>query len=150
MTKGWNTKVEGYAQFRVAKKLKLLKSPLRSLLFKQGNLHKKIDQLRAKLDSCQKDIDGDPHNVEIRSKEAECLKEFQDACMDEEIFLKQKSKVEWLASGDSNTAFFHSSLEARNHRCHIDMIKDAYCMMYEGDNVPNVSVEYYERFLGCE
>ncbi|XP_021996969.1 uncharacterized protein LOC110894100 [Helianthus annuus] len=131
----WDTSINGVYQFQVMKKLRMLKSPLRALLFAQGNLHKKVVDLREKLGSLQKAIDQDPTN--------------EEACLDEEIFLKQKSKVEWLRAGDSNSAYFHMSLKSRNHRTRLDVITDANGTTYEGDKVPDVLVHYYENFLGC-
>ncbi|XP_021975501.1 uncharacterized protein LOC110870629 [Helianthus annuus] len=106
VTKCWDTHVDGVYQFRVVKKLRLLKNPLRSLLFKQGNLHKKVDNLRLKLDVIQQNLDQDPSNVDIHADEASTSRELQAALLDEERFLKQKSKVDWLAAGDMNTDKF--------------------------------------------
>ncbi|KAK1424625.1 hypothetical protein QVD17_19958 [Tagetes erecta] len=44
-----------------------------------------------------------PHDGELREKEAKYLKEFVEASLDEEKFVKQKAKVKWLAEGDANT-----------------------------------------------
>ncbi|XP_022042210.1 uncharacterized protein LOC110944873 [Helianthus annuus] len=38
----WDTEVNGHAMFQVVKKLKCLKSPMRKLMYKQGNLHEKV------------------------------------------------------------------------------------------------------------
>nr|XP_043625572.1 uncharacterized protein LOC122596998 [Erigeron canadensis] len=70
----WDINVHGVNQFRVVKKLKNLKAPLRGLLFKQGNLHKKVECLRNELDDLQKEIDKDPLDVLLREKESDCLK----------------------------------------------------------------------------
>lgn len=35
------------------------------------------------------------------------MKEFNNAILEEEKFLKQKAKVEWLKEGDRNTKYFH-------------------------------------------
>ncbi|XP_021975026.1 uncharacterized protein LOC110870132 [Helianthus annuus] len=48
-----------------------------------------------------------------------------------------------------NTAFFHSSLKARNHISRINAIKDSSGDMYEGEDVPKALVQHYEKFLGC-
>ncbi|XP_021991446.1 uncharacterized protein LOC110888219 [Helianthus annuus] len=95
-------------------------------------------------------MDRDPMNEELRVEEAKVLRLFQEACLDEERFLKQKSKVDWLMAGDANTAFFHMSLKCRNHISRIDVISDSRGTMFEGVNVPKAFVNHYENFLGCK
>ncbi|XP_021975497.1 uncharacterized protein LOC110870625 [Helianthus annuus] len=145
----WDTSVNGVYQFQVAKKMRLLKHPLRLLLFKQGNLNKKVEDLRQKLDVAQQEIDRQPLCEELRIEEVNLTCDFQQACLDEERFLKQKSKVDWLRAGDSNTAFFHVSLKNRNHRSRIDVIMDTNGISYDSQNVPKAFVQHYENFLGC-
>ncbi|XP_022014769.1 uncharacterized protein LOC110914278 [Helianthus annuus] len=146
----WDTSVSGVHQFRVVKKLRMLKHPLRSLLFKQGNLHKKVETLRLKLDEIQQSIDRDPNNVELQVAEREAGRDLLEASLDEERFLKQKSKVDWLRDGDSNSAFFHSSLKIRNHFSRIDVIKDPDGNLFEGDAVFQPFVNHYQKFFGSQ
>ncbi|XP_022024439.1 uncharacterized protein LOC110924755 [Helianthus annuus] len=94
--RSWELNVDGVHQFRVVKKLRLLKGPLKALLFKQGNLHRKVKDLRSKLDGIQSLIDADPSNVDLRAKESSLTRDYQEASLDEERFIKQKSKVDWL------------------------------------------------------
>ncbi|GJX91611.1 putative reverse transcriptase domain-containing protein [Tanacetum coccineum] len=47
---GWNLNINGCAMFRLVKRLKGLKSPLRKLLYDQGNLHARVTQIRGELD----------------------------------------------------------------------------------------------------
>ncbi|XP_022015004.1 uncharacterized protein LOC110914522 [Helianthus annuus] len=145
----WDTRVNGVHQFCVVKRLRLLKKPLRALLFKQGNLHKKVESLREKLDVIQSSIDKQPNIESLRVEEATLSAEYQEALLDEERFLKQKSKVDWLRAGDMNTAFFHSSLKNRNHRSRIDVIRDNGGVIFEGNHVHQAFVDHYENFLGC-
>ncbi|XP_035840393.1 uncharacterized protein LOC118487561 [Helianthus annuus] len=145
----WDTRVNGVHQFCVVKRLRLLKKPLRALLFKQGNLHKKVESLREKLDVIQSSIDKQPNIEILRVEEATLSAEYQEALLDEERFLKQKSKVDWLRAGDMNTAFFHSSLKSKNHRSRIDVIRDTGGVTYEGNHVYQAFVNHYEKFLGC-
>ncbi|KAK1414737.1 hypothetical protein QVD17_30488 [Tagetes erecta] len=97
-----------------------------------------------------KQADMKPFDIELRAKEADIVKRFKEASLDEELFLKQKSKVEWLKAGDNNTRFFHNSLKARKHRSRIDIIMDGGGNVHEGDNVQKAFVTHYENFLGCE
>ncbi|GJS15904.1 RNA-directed DNA polymerase, eukaryota, reverse transcriptase zinc-binding domain protein [Tanacetum coccineum] len=62
VNEGWLLQVSGFFMFRVVKKLKNLKKPLRKLLFAQGNLNENVKSLRLELDHVQKDLDADPTN----------------------------------------------------------------------------------------
>ncbi|GJV05010.1 hypothetical protein Tco_1338579 [Tanacetum coccineum] len=80
---GWSMQISGFHMFRVAKKLKLLKKPLRKLLYDKA----------------------------IREEEAMVLAAFNEACIMKEKFLKQIAKIDWLREGDSNSAYFQKSGE---------------------------------------
>ncbi|XP_021975512.1 uncharacterized protein LOC110870640 [Helianthus annuus] len=120
----WAKSIAGCNMFSVTNKLRNLKPGLRKILFQQGNLHKKVIQLRKNLDEVQKLVDSNPLDVEVRQREQQCLHDFKVAAYDEECFLKQKSKVEWLCAGDSNTTFFHNSVKCRNNQSKIHCIRD--------------------------
>nr|GEV55665.1 hypothetical protein [Tanacetum cinerariifolium] len=70
--------------------------------------------------------------------------------LDEERFLKQKAKIEWLAVGDSNTSYFHKSVKSRVQRNRIDVVRDMKNNGYEGAAVAMAFVKHYEFFLGVE
>ncbi|GJS20349.1 hypothetical protein Tco_0448981 [Tanacetum coccineum] len=63
---GWSKQVSGFYMFQVVKKLKLLKKPLRKLLFAHGNVHDNVKRLRIELDQVQITLDADPFNEELR------------------------------------------------------------------------------------
>ncbi|XP_021996206.1 uncharacterized protein LOC110893404 [Helianthus annuus] len=146
----WAKEINGFAMFSVVKKMRNLKPCFRKLLHQQGNLHDKVARLRSELDICQKQVDVNPHDPVARDAAAKCLHEFQEAAYDEECFLKQKSKVEWLCAGDSNTAFFHNSVKSRNARNKILCISDVHGNVFEGSEVPAALVDHYSNFLGNE
>ncbi|GJV08557.1 sodium/hydrogen exchanger 6 [Tanacetum coccineum] len=66
----WNEPVIGFLMFKVVKKLKFLKKPLRKLLYDQGNIHANVDRLRHELDIVQRDLDADPFYIHIREEES--------------------------------------------------------------------------------
>ncbi|KAI3868841.1 hypothetical protein MKX03_027598, partial [Papaver bracteatum] len=53
-----------------------------------------------------------------------CLSEYLHLLKLEEIFWRQKSRVEWLKDGDLNTKFFHTSTLVGRRRNSICMLKD--------------------------
>nr|XP_043615879.1 uncharacterized protein LOC122587779 [Erigeron canadensis] len=146
----WTEEVSGHYMFRVVKKLKSLKTLLRKLLLKQGNLHTRVDNLRRELDMVQSAIEKDAMDQLLRDKEATLLNEFKEPQLDEKNFLKQKAKMEWLEVGDANSAFFHKNLKCKNHRSKIEVIKDMNGVTHEGGDVQEALVDHYIHFLGME
>ncbi|GJY93983.1 RNA-directed DNA polymerase, eukaryota, reverse transcriptase zinc-binding domain protein [Tanacetum coccineum] len=146
----WNMNVEGHAMYQVVQKMKALKKSCRKLLHDQGNLHDRVNQLRTELDEVQKALDLDPSNSMLRDEEAVYVQAFNNAKIDEERFLKQKAKIEWLAVGDSNSAYFHKSIKSRMQRSRINVITTLENVEVIGDAVPNVFVSHYEAFLGTD
>ncbi|PWA85990.1 RNA-directed DNA polymerase, eukaryota, Reverse transcriptase zinc-binding domain protein [Artemisia annua] len=89
-----------------------------------GDLTEKVKSLRGKLCRVQEDMVKDPFNVDIRIEEAEVLKAYNVAARDEELFLKQRSKVSWLSEGDFNTKYFHNAMKERRNRSRIEYVED--------------------------
>ncbi|CAN0900614.1 LINE-1 retrotransposable element ORF2 protein [Linum grandiflorum] len=67
----------------------------------------------------------------------------------EEGFYRQRAHENWLASGDSNTSFFHRAVKVKQARKQITQIANS-----QGDmvttiaGVADVLVDYYHRLLG--
>nr|GEU83844.1 hypothetical protein [Tanacetum cinerariifolium] len=116
----WSSQVHGCYMYQVVQKMKMLKKPLRKLLHSHGNLHDHVNKLCVELDAVQKALDQDPHNSTLREEEAVYLAPFIDATLDEERFLKQKAKVEWLKVGDSNSAYFYKTIKGNNQRSRVN------------------------------
>ncbi|KAK1431795.1 hypothetical protein QVD17_08463 [Tagetes erecta] len=146
----WLHQIEGVHQFKLVKKLRLLKHPIRSFLHAQGNLHSNVTKWRNRLDEIHRAIDLDPSNGILCEEEARCLVQFNQASIDEERFLKQKAKVHWLAVGDANNSFFHNSLKCKNHSNRIERVIDTNGLLHEGGDVPLAFVKHFEQFLGVE
>ncbi|GJR79997.1 hypothetical protein Tco_0150782 [Tanacetum coccineum] len=141
---GWNVHIEGYAMYRVVKWLKGLKSPFRKLLHNHGNLHDRVNKIRIELA-----IDRDLFIV-FCEEHAYYLLAFKEAHLDEERFLKQKAKVEWLKAGDSNTSYFHKIVKSKCARNRIEIVSDSSNNFYDGNQVPGAFVKHYNQFLGAE
>nr|GEW54656.1 hypothetical protein [Tanacetum cinerariifolium] len=148
VNQGWKVHVSGFWMFKVVKRLKYLKKPLRGLLSAKGNIHDKVIKLRHELDEVQKSLDRDPSNVELRDEEAAYLKAFQDAIIDEERFLFQKAKIDWLKLDDANTAYFHKVVKSQASRNRIDSITNMDGNIVDGDQVPLAFINHYSTFLG--
>lgn len=108
--------------FSVVTKLKQLKKPLRKLNKDNGNVFDKVKVLKSELERVQVDMEKNPFNKDLRDEECIYLKAYNDAVMDEELFLKQKSKAFWFSVGDFNTSYFHKAINGRLNRSRIDAI----------------------------
>ncbi|GJR54181.1 hypothetical protein Tco_1404702 [Tanacetum coccineum] len=135
------------AMYQVVSKLKALKKPFLKLLHDQGNLHDRVNKLRFELDEVQKALDLNPNDLSLREEEVVYVQAFSEAKLDEERFLKQKAKIEWLEVGDSNSAYFHKSVKIRIHRGRIDVIMNSDNIEVTGSNVADVFVSRYQMFL---
>ncbi|GJQ92682.1 RNA-directed DNA polymerase, eukaryota, reverse transcriptase zinc-binding domain protein [Tanacetum coccineum] len=111
-----------FSLLKVVSKMKSLKKPLRKLMHDHGNLHDLVTKLRHELDEVQKALDLDPNDQILREEEAVYVQVFNEAKLDEERFLKQKAKIEWLEVGDSNSVYFHKAVKSKNQRGRIDII----------------------------
>ncbi|GJS29411.1 hypothetical protein Tco_0490031 [Tanacetum coccineum] len=145
---GWTENVSGFWMFKIVKRLKALKNPLRKLLYDQGNIHDNVVKLRHDLDVAQTALDSDPNNIVLREEEASYLHAYTDALLLEEKFLSQKAKIEWLKLGDENTAYFHQVVKGQAFRNIIDCITNSNGLSIDGEQVPMAFVDHYTEFLG--
>ncbi|GJV34113.1 aspartic peptidase [Tanacetum coccineum] len=146
----WSYHVTGHYMYQVVQKMKALKKPFRKLLHDQGNLHARVNRLRDELDEVQKALDRDPSNSGLRDEEVVYVQAFSEAKLDEEQFLRQKAKIEWLEVGDSNSDYFHKSIKCHNQRSRIDLITTADNVEVTGNLIPNVFMSHYMAFLGMD
>ncbi|GJT58261.1 hypothetical protein Tco_0993315 [Tanacetum coccineum] len=119
-----------------------------TLVHDHGNLHDRVNKLRLDLDEVQKALDLCPTDQNLR--EAIYFQVFNEAKIDEERFLKQKAKVDWLEAGDSNSAYFHKSIKSRNQRSRIETIRTSNNVQMSGPGVLEAFVNHYKLFLGTD
>ncbi|GKA42801.1 uncharacterized protein Tco_0735461 [Tanacetum coccineum] len=144
----WSCNVEGHNMFKIVTKLKALKTPMRKLMHAHGNLHERVRNLRIELDTVQKALDTNPTNPFLYEEEATYLSAFNEAKLDEERFLKQKAKINWLDVGDLNKAYFHKTVKSKNSRSRIDILLDSNNDEVTCVSVSKAFVNHYESFLG--
>ncbi|GKA65242.1 putative RNA-directed DNA polymerase, eukaryota, reverse transcriptase zinc-binding domain protein [Tanacetum coccineum] len=146
--KVWESKVDGFSMFSLVSKLKMLKKPLRKLNFDQGNLFANVERLRQELSSIQAAMVSNPHSNELRESELSCLKAYKVALKDEVLFLRQKSKIEWLSEGDSNSKYFHNVVKGRINRGRISVVEDMCGIPHFGLSVGDQFVNHFQNVLG--
>ncbi|GAV86914.1 Exo_endo_phos domain-containing protein, partial [Cephalotus follicularis] len=105
----------------IHKKLKSLKACLRNFCSRPDS---RVADLRARLKQVQQLSLGGDVPPGVFELERQLRLEVSDAARDEEAFFKQKSRIQWLKEGDSNSAFFHRVVKMRQSRNHIVRIRD--------------------------
>ncbi|GKA78627.1 RNA-directed DNA polymerase, eukaryota, reverse transcriptase zinc-binding domain protein [Tanacetum coccineum] len=94
----WKTEIPGYKMFQLVKKLKALIHHLNAINWKNGNLSEKVERCREDLKMAQANLDKNPHSHECKAKEVDALRNYNEAANDEEDFLYQKNKVDWISN----------------------------------------------------
>jgi len=66
-----------------------------------------------------------------------------------EVFLQQRSKVNWIKLGDDNTRYFYSIIKHKRLQQATNQIRDKEGnMQTENTSIAKMFVEYYEELLG--
>lgn len=72
--------------------------------------------------------------------------ELNSAYLEEEVFWKQKSRIQWLRSGDKNTKYFHGITKARRNRNTIHSISDENGVLQRGtQQIAQVAQDYFQK-----
>ncbi|GKC61007.1 RNA-directed DNA polymerase, eukaryota, reverse transcriptase zinc-binding domain protein, partial [Tanacetum coccineum] len=114
---------------------------------KNGNLHEIVEKCKINLKEAQSNVDKNPHCHDIKKKETVALAEYNKAINDEEEFLYQKAKVEWISKGDRNNQYFHKVLKSKKQANRICSICDNNGNRLEGVQMEEQFVNHFKRFL---
>eukprot|EP00253_Pinus_taeda_P001536 PITA_01536 len=112
--------IQGSKMYMLQQKLKHIKSHL-----KVWNKNEFGDIFKAKRETELKLIITDGFTEERQKLTDALQEEWENRCLQEEIFWRQKSRIQWIKEGERNTKFFHKTTIA--HRPHniITKIKDS-------------------------
>ncbi|XP_077226483.1 uncharacterized protein LOC143888944 [Tasmannia lanceolata] len=113
----WYCKIKGNPLFRLSKKLQNVKHAIKEW---NKNVFRRVDikapLLKQNLDNIQSQLAGDPANLALRQEELTAREEYRSIANQEEQLYHQKSRIDWLNLGDSNTAFFHAAMAMRRNQ----------------------------------
>lgn len=88
-----------------------------------GNIFKRKDRLMRRLNGVQKALTTNHHGG-ILKLERRLRQELEATLHQEEIFWHQKSREEWICSGDSNTKYYHAVTTINKARKKVLQLKD--------------------------
>ncbi|KAJ9535832.1 hypothetical protein OSB04_un001013 [Centaurea solstitialis] len=144
----WELYFDGCYMFSLVSKLKFLKKGLRKLHREHGDVFERVRCIRREVEIVQRDIDCDPECGELRYEGAVLLKCLKDALFDEESVLRQRSKIQWLKEGDSNSKYFHSVVKSHGNKGWINEVEDMDGNRFMGAAVPQQFVLHFKKMLG--
>ncbi|KAG6681815.1 hypothetical protein I3842_13G108400 [Carya illinoinensis] len=144
----WNSNIGGCAMFRISRKLKLLKRALKSWnqeVFGRVNVElKKLEDRIFELEVCLARNVLPQTELELLT----CKQEHIQWVHQEEILAYQKSRVKWLAEGDSNKKKFHVSLRVKRKSKIIKRMQlDNGEMLDSSDAVHEGAVSFFQQLL---
>ncbi|XP_074314348.1 uncharacterized protein LOC141649561 [Silene latifolia] len=146
----WDAGYTGTPMFRLAKNLKNMKAILKELnkdCF--SDIENAANILQKQVEELQEKINKDPTNVQNITKEYEDSIKLQDLSKARESFLTQKSKLQWIKDGDTNSAYFHGMMKRRRNKNKIALVEDMNGKVCDTpEQIQKAFIEYYHNLLG--
>ncbi|XP_031120944.1 uncharacterized protein LOC116024184 [Ipomoea triloba] len=87
-----------------------------------GNIHHKKKAVLARLSGIQHRMAISPHGGLLKL-ERKLMEEYHDILYQEELLWFQRSREEWISSGDRNTAYYHAATTIRRARNTVQALK---------------------------
>ncbi|GJS02052.1 hypothetical protein Tco_0318560 [Tanacetum coccineum] len=146
----WNVPIKGYAMYVLARRLRLMKKHMRSINRRNGNVFSNVHKLKVEFQRVQMDLNKDPYYSALREEEIIYTNAYKEALLDEERFLRQKSKIEWLKEGDQNNAYFYNYIKGRMSKFRIDSVHDDSGTCFTCTDVAVKFVDHFQGIFGVE
>ncbi|XP_019447267.1 PREDICTED: uncharacterized protein LOC109350493 [Lupinus angustifolius] len=150
MDEVWNSDVAGSPMFVLSQKLKILKKELRAWIKNVfGNVHEKVKNALALVDSAQQNLNGLGQYQNCLDQEELAQKELLNALTVDEAFWKEKSRLRWHQSEDRNTIFFHKVTNIRQATKSMTLLKDGDNILTEPQEIANHVLSDYYGLYAC-
>ncbi|KAG7559686.1 Reverse transcriptase domain [Arabidopsis thaliana x Arabidopsis arenosa] len=115
-----------------------------------GDVQKKKEVLMRDIKAIQDELELVQTDSMLR-REEELVKEFEVILEQEEILLFQKSREKWIALGDRNTTYFHTSTIIRRRRNRIEMLRNnEEHWVSDPQELEKLAVDYYQRLYSLD
>lgn len=115
-----------------------------------GDVQKRKDSLMEKIKGVQDRLDTLPTDT-LLVEEEELIKEFELVLQQEEVLWYQKSREKWIALGERNTKYFHTSTIIRRRRNRIEALKDNDGRwIVNASDLKKLAIEYYKKLYSVE
>ena len=145
----WNSPLYGNPISILCRRLQLVKQQIKNTHLKHGNLHQNVEDARSELYNIQQELRTDPLNSSNLLKEVTVVSKVNYSMEEEEKFLMQKSRVQWLKKRDGNNSYFFNQIKANWNNNKIKSLKNADGVFMQGhDNISKIAVDYFKNSLG--
>ncbi|GFY99599.1 hypothetical protein Acr_13g0009990 [Actinidia rufa] len=146
----WSLHVEGTAMFKLCKKLKALKNPLRTSNRRHfPHISARAVVAEEKLLEGQQLLHDNPRDESLKNRVAELRKKASRLAEAEVSFCSQLAKAKYLKNCDKGTKFFHDLIKRNTSRNQIVALIDASgSATTSPQQVSSLFVEYYKNLLG--
>ncbi|KAK3229974.1 hypothetical protein Dsin_001855 [Dipteronia sinensis] len=135
-------------QYELCSKLRNLKKVLNNN-DKVGDLTIKSIEAKAALDDCQRLLDQQPLESNLRIREKELISCYTTTLKAEEDILRQKSRIQWLKTGDRNSSYFFKAINGKRNRSKIHTFTGDDGSLIEGDIlVKKEANHHFQTILG--
>lgn len=116
-----------------------------------SNISNRVMETRDELVRVQEQFFASPYNTDLCNKEKDLVHKYVELRTAEESFIRQRSRVKWLALGDQNTRFFHQKMCMRRVRNSILSLQDENGVIIEDSGAIKENIlNYYIGLLGTE
>lgn len=145
----WNSTVLfGNPMAILCRKLKVVKEALVNMNKRHGNLQSNVKVARDALADIQDRLAVAPSD-ELRDNEASTIVKLNQALLQEESLLLQKSRVKWLSKGDGNNKFFHNQCKSNwNQNKVLALVNQSGTMLHGQRDCAKIAVDYFTDVLG--
>lgn len=144
----WDTDIVGDPWFVLTSKMKRVKAAMIKLNNSKGNLHSAVDTARNNLNQFQASLPLLP-NAAQRREESNLISLLNSALSQEEVLLKQKSRVNWLKNGDGNNRYFFNACKGRWNRNKILTLEDADGINHTTHKgIAKIAVDHFKNQMG--
>lgn len=148
----WNTPVFGNPTYRLQQKLKNTKRALRSwALIKFGKGNRLSTPIMQQHKIVQDKILNQSADPALSLLEIELTNKLSQALIVEASMVRQKSRENWDTKGDRNTKFYHASLNVKQCRANIQVIKNEHGIEVNTHEAIDLAfLEYYTSLLASQ
>ncbi|KAK0570758.1 hypothetical protein LWI29_005954 [Acer saccharum] len=144
----WSSSVTGSGAGIVVQKLKLLKMALRRWNWEVfGDIALNVTNANEKVMLIQGRIGSEGFSEDLFRLETNALADLDRVLKQQEIFLKEKSRVKWLAEGDRNSTFFHSLLKRRGGNKPLSSIQIGENISYDPTEIGEHVSSFYQHLF---